>query len=229
MSSQGTTTTPKFPKFAKDSMRKINRYARDMYESDSTAFLPELNKWTTQGLEQRAGIAAGGNSITNPGLQEASKILSGGYLDVTQDPNYQRSINSALGAASDRFAGSGRVGSGAYAGALGDAAAGVAAQMYDQERSRQMQTLGMLPQLTASQYADSGYLEDAGRAMDEDTMARFDWPYARLDRLANTVYGSPATQIPGQTSSRPLGSAQNILAGTLGALKPLSNSSSGGY
>lgn len=219
MSGQQANTSPKFPRFAKTHLKRINRESRSLFDDPSTAYLPELNEWTTAGLENQAGIAGGGNSIVNPGLSEASKILGGGYLDVTQDPRYQRSINEAMGMASDRFAGSGRVGSGAYAGALGDAATGVAAQMYDQERGRQMQTLGMLPQLVSSQYADSAALQDAGRAMDEDTMARFDWPYARLDRYANTIYGSPATQIPGQKSSSPF----NYGAAAASFLKPLGN------
>lgn len=203
MSAAKTSTSPSFPKFAKDKMKNIARDARSLYESSSTEFLPELNKFTTAGLDARASIAGGGNSIANPALGEARKILEGGYLDVTSDPRFQRNINEALGATAGRFANSGRTGSGAYAGAMSDAATGVAAQMYDVERQRQMQTLGMTPQLIAGQYADSAALEDAGRAYDEDTMARFDWPYARLDRYANTLYGSPASQIPGQKSSTP--------------------------
>lgn len=203
MSGQQSTTLPKFPKWMKRPMREIAGEATNLFRDPSTELLPQLNAWTTQGLEQRAGIAGSGQSVANPGLAEASKILGGGYLDVTQDPRYERAIGEAMGRASDRFAGSGRVGSGAYAGALGDAAIGTAAQMYDQERGRQMQTLGMLPNLVSSQYADSAALEDAGRAMDQDAMDRFDWPYARLDRYANTIYGSPASQIPGQTSRTP--------------------------
>lgn len=216
MSTQQATTKPQFPGFAKKHLRRINQQAGELYRDPSTELLPDLNAYTTQGLEQRAQIAGGGNSIATPGLAEANKILSGGYLDVTQDPRYQRSINTALGMTTDRFAGSGRVGSGSYAGALGDAATGVAAQMYDQERNRQMDTMSMLPQLIAGQYADSSALEDVGRAMDEDTMARFDWPYARLDRYANTVYGSPASQIPGQRSAQPF----NWLTAVGGALSP---------
>jgi hypothetical protein len=153
-------------------------------------------------------------------MDEARKILSGGYLDVTQDPNFQRNINAALGATAGRFANSGRTGSGAYAGAMSDAATGVAAQMYDAERNRMTGTLGMLPQLTAAQYADSAALEDAGRAMDDDTMARFDWPYARLDRYANTLYGAPASQIPGQKSSTPFDWGQFGSSAALSMLNP---------
>ena len=78
-----------------------------------------------------------------------------------------------MGAASQRFAGSGRVGSGSYAGALGDAATGVAAQMYNTERNRQTDVLSMLPQLTGAQYADAaranGYdAEDVDREIAAD-------------------------------------------------------------
>lgn len=203
MSGQQSTSTPKYPGFVKRHLRGILEQSQGLYEDPTKSLLPQLNKWTTQGLENQAGIASGPNSIAAPGLAEANKILSGGYLDVTQDPNYRRAIDQALGMTSQRFAGSGRVGSGAYAGAMSDAAAGVAAQMYDQERQRQMQALSGLPDLISSQYADASALQAAGQRMDEDIMARFDWPYAQLDRYANTVYGSPQTQIPGQRSSTP--------------------------
>lgn len=215
MSGQQSTTLPQFPGFAKKHLKRINKEARGLFNDPSTEFIPGLNQYTTQGLEQRAGIASG-DSIADPALSEARKILEGGYLDVTNDPRFQRNINEALGATAGRFANSGRTGSGAYAGAMSDAATGVAAQMYDVERQRQMQTLGMTPQLIAGQYADSAALEDAGRAYDEDTMARFDWPYARLDRYANTVYGSPASQRPGQQTSTPF----NWTSAITGALSP---------
>lgn len=226
MSGKTASTSPQFPGFAKKKMQKIAREATNLYKDPTTEFLPELNARTNQGLDMRAEIAGGGNSIANPALDEARKILSGGYLDVTKDPNFQRNINEALGSTAGRFANSGRTGSGAYAGAMSDAATGVAAQMYDVERQRQMQTLGMTPQLIAGQYADSAALEDAGRAVDEDTMARFDWPYARLDRYANTIYGSPATQIPGQTSRQPFDWGNAALGTTMGLLSPLSKTGS---
>ena len=218
MSGSQTQSTPKWPTFAKERMRDIAHQAEGLYNNPSTAFLPQLNQWTTQGIGQRAAIAGGGNTIAGPALDEARKILSGGYLDATQNPAFQRNMQEAMRAASQRFAGSGRVGSGAYAGALGDAATGVAANMYNVERERQMDALSMTPQMIASQYADASALEDAGRAMDEDTMARFDWPYARLDRYASSIYGSPASQIPGTKSATPF----NWMA-ALGGLTPKIN------
>lgn len=217
MSGHQATAQPKWPGFAKQGMRFAANEAKSLYKNPATEFLPALNRWTTQGWENQANIAQGGNSIANPGLAEAGKILSGGYLDVTQDPNFQRNIQAALGATSDRFAGSGRVGSGSYAGALADSATGVAGQMYNAERNRQTNILGMLPNLIGSQYADVSALQAAGQAMDADTQARFDWPYARLDRYANTLYGSPASQIPGQRTSTPF----NWTDFALGALSPM--------
>jgi hypothetical protein len=101
---------------------------------------------------------------------------------------------------------------------MADSAAGVAAGMYDQERQRMMSTLGMIPQVSQAEYADTAMLEDAGRAYDEDTMARFDWPYAKLDRFANTIYGSPAVGTANQTSRQPF----DWTSAVIGGLKPLS-------
>lgn len=202
-STSGAASKPKWPTFTKERMRDIAHSAEDLYKSPSTQFLPALNAWTTQGIANRAGIAGSGNTIAGAGAAEGQRILNGEYLDVTQNPAFQRNMQSAMGAASQRFANSGRVGSGAYAGALGDAATGVAAGMYNVERDRQMEALGNIGALTGAQYSDAAALEDAGRAMDERKMAEFDWPYARLDRYAASIYGSPASQIAGQNSSTP--------------------------
>ena len=207
---------PKLPKWADRKLEYAADRSKMLLKDPSTEFLPQLNQWTTQGLTNRADIASSGNTVAGAGASEAQKILSGGYLDVTKDPNYQRAINEALGATTDRFAGSGRVGSGAYAGALADAATGTAAQMYDRERGRQVGVLGMLPQVAASQYLDTGMLEDSGRALDEDAMARFDWPYGRLDRFANTLYGNPAAQTPGTANTQKF----DVWSALSGALAP---------
>lgn len=202
-STSGTATKPKWPTFIKERMRNIAHSAEDLYKSPTTEFLPDLNRWTTQGLANRAAIAGSGNTVASTGAAEAQKILSGGYLDVTQNPAFQRNLSAAMGAATDRFAGSGRVGGGSYANAIADAATGTAAQMYNVERQRMADQLNNLPNTTAAQYSDSAALEDAGRGMDERKMAEFDWPYARLDRYAASIFGSPASQITGQNSSTP--------------------------
>lgn len=203
MSGKKSTTRPVFPKWAKPYLRKQAKAAWNLYNDPAHQMIPELNQWTTQGIGQRAAIA-GGPTVGRASADEAMKILGGGYLDVTNDPRFQRNIGEAMGQASQRFAGSGRVGSGAYAGALGDAATGVAAEMYDQERQRMMQTLGMAPQLIGAQYADAAALESAGSTLDADAMARFDWPYARLDRLTNTLMGgNPAFTTPGSQTKTP--------------------------
>jgi hypothetical protein len=219
MSGQKATTEAKFPKFVRQEMKYGAAQARGLYDNPGTSMIPQLSTWTQQGIGNRAALAGSGQTVAGYGSDEAMKTLSGGYLDVTQNPSFQRNMQAAMGAASGRFAGSGRVGSGAYAGAIGDAATGVAAQMYNAERDRQTGVLSMLPELTGAQYADAAMLEDAGRAVDEDAMARFDWPYARLDRYMNTIYGSPAAQNPSQQSSRNLNGANFAL----GLLHPMSS------
>jgi hypothetical protein len=211
-----SSTKPTYPGFVKKQLRNISHKSRDLYDSPLTAMIPDLDKWTLQGITRRAEIAGSPNSVARAGSDEAQRTLSGQYLDLSNNPAFQRNIGAAMGAASDRFAGSGRVGSGAYAGALGDAATGVTAQMYNAERQRQMGALGMMPQLIGANYADASSMEDAGRSVDENNMARFDWPYGRLDRYANTIYGNPASQNPGQNSTQKM----NWGSAVLGLLSP---------
>lgn len=220
MSTKVGRSTPKFPQWAKSAAREIGQDAGALYADPRTAELPALNPNTLAGINRRAQIAQSGSTVGGAAGDEAMRILRGEYLDPTKNPNFQRAMGAAMGAASSRFAGSGRVGSGAYAGALGDAATGVAGQMYDAERQRMLGTLSLTPQLIAGQYADSAALEDAGRAMDEDAMARFDWPYARLDRYANTLYANPMLQMPGTSTKQPFswgGAALGLLAPFSGA------------
>jgi hypothetical protein len=192
---------PVWPSWITDAAKETIGGARDLYHDPSTRILPGMNPYTTQGLERRAGIANSGNTLSGPIGDEARRVLNGEYLDASRNPNFQRTINAAMGAASGRFANSGRVGSGAYAGAVADSATGAAASMYDSERQRQMQALSLSPQLLASQYVDSSQLEDVGRAYDEDAMNRFNWPYERLDRYTNSVNGSAFLQNPGQNTT----------------------------
>jgi hypothetical protein len=198
----------------KPELKNIFAQSRGLYEDPRTQMIPELHQWTQQGIGRRASLAQAGGTFGQTAAEEAKRIARGDYLDVTQDPRFERSLNEAMGRASNRFVGSGRVGSGAYAGALGDAAAGVAAQLYNAERNRQMDVLSMAPQMIAAEYSDSAALEDAGRALDEDAMARFDWPYARLDRYANTIYGAAT---PGSKTKQPF----DWMAMVGGLLNPL--------
>jgi hypothetical protein len=195
MSSGGQSTKATWPKWAKQPLKRALGRAEDLFQQNDKP--PGLNPYTTQALEQRAGIARGGNTVATSSADEAMRILNGEYLDPNKNPNFQRAMASAMGAASGRFVGSGRVGSGAYAGALGDAATGVAGQMYDQERQRQLGTLAMSPQLSQAQYGDTMALEDVGRAYEDQAAQDFYWPYEKLDRFSNVVYGNPGTLNPG--------------------------------
>jgi hypothetical protein len=203
-------------------IKGMAKNARDLYRDPSTAMIPQMNPYTTQGLQLRAQQAMSGNTVAQRATQEAMKTIGGDYLDVRSNPAFSRNINEALGMTAGRFANSGRVGSGAYAGALGDAATGAAANLYNTERDRQMAALQMAPDLARTQYADAAALEDAGRAYDEDAMARFDWPYERLDRFANLIYGSPGAG--GQRTRSPI----DWTAAVTGVLSPSIGGMGGG-
>ena len=198
---QKTQTKTKFPKWLRPYIKSSASRAENLYQQMSAASPPGLNPYTVQGLESQAARAGGGDTVARGAAEEALKILRGDYLDVTKDPNYTRSIDAALGMAADRFAGSGRVGSGAYSGALSDAAAGTAAAMYDRERQRQLGTLGLVPQLSLADYGNEMALRDVGGAYEDEAYRQFIWPYEPLDRFTNVIYGNPASLHPGSTST----------------------------
>lgn len=175
-----------------------------------------------EGLAARYARATGGSDAMRGANEVTAKTLAGGYINDNPylDETYQRaadglteSFNTAvLPRLESRFAGSNRLGSGAYgaalgraAGQLGDSMAGMATDIYggnyQRERDRMDSAARFAPTLAAADYDDINQLQRVGQEREgraqqgiDDLMNRYNYtqeePTQRLERFGNFI-GSP--------------------------------------
>lgn len=198
-------TSPNVPSYIKQQAKFLTGEARGLYDNPQYNTLPGMDPATLDALSQRENMARAGTGFGDAAGGEVLKTLQGMYLSPDSNPHLRefadRAANEARSRATGAMAGSGRVGSGAYAGAIADAEFGtrnaIYAQNYDAERGRMQNALQLAPSAYGLTMADSGTLEDVGRARESETMRQYDWPYAKLDRFTNTIYGNPSFSTPG--------------------------------
>lgn len=188
-----------------------------------------------------AEIQAGGRNITdtlNGGyLSAGNPYLQGAIDNASQGAtrNFQRATNStdATFARSGAFGGSAwgqqqKDNATALSGQLGQIASGMSYQNYGDERSRQMQALGMAPTYGNQAYQDAEQLAGAGQnqyAYDQQKLDDYRdmWtdaaqsPYKQLDVLGNgiraAVGGGSTMSQTGPSAGSGSGLAQGIGAG----------------
>lgn len=224
-----TRTEPQWPPWMRPYMERAGFEANRLYDDPRFAQPPGQDPATLQSLAQRQQMAMQGGGVAQAAANEAQRTLSGGYLSPDSNPWLKAVADRAAGqagsAVASRFAGSGRVGSGAYAGALADAEMGTRAALYgdayNQERGRMGNALATAPSAYGLQYADIGQLADVGAQRELEAQRQFDWPYELLNRYASVIYGNPAASQPGSTStSKKSLSWLDIVGGVGGALMP---------
>jgi hypothetical protein len=210
-------------------MKETGSEAQRLYHDPRFATPPGQDPSTLAGLAQKQQLAMQGSPVAQAAGAESARTLSGAYLDPATNPWLKTIADRAAGeagsAVASRFAGSNRLGSGAYAGALADAEMGTRAALYgdayNQERGRMGQAVASAPAAYGLGYADSGQLEDVGAARELEAQRQFDWPYELLNRYASVIYGNPVASQPGTktTSQKGIG-WMDILGGIGGALQP---------
>lgn len=214
-------------------------------ESTVVPFAPETE--TALGLTSQRALA--GNPLTPAAQSQAYGTLTGKYLQGG-NPEYagmvERSIaplrsefqNVVMPQTNSMFAAGGRYGSpGGHQAAVGRATdqymqnvgnvtSGLAYQNYGDERSRQLQTTAMAPELAAADYQDISMLGQAGTAREQqaqaqlqDSINRYGYeqqePTRRLaDYMAMVGGGTTGGQ---STTSTQGGGGFNPVLGTLGA------------
>lgn len=196
------------------------------YYPDSTVvpFSPQ----SEQALAMTEQRALQGNPLLGVGQGAMMDSASGAYLN--SNPYFDRAVSNALDPVQQRvnsmFAGSGRLGSGANTEVmtreLGNVAANMYANNYENERTRQMAAAAMAPQMAAADYDDYGRLAGVGAAREgmaqaqlQDEVNRFNFnqtrDYDALARYMGLVGGGYGTS----SQSQPVfsNSAANFLGG----------------
>lgn len=200
---------------ASDYSKKPQQY----YPGDSVANEDPASK---AALEARYARATGGSEAMRGANEVTNKTLAGGYINDNPylDDTYKRaadglteSFNTAvLPRLDSRFAGTNRMGSGAYGAALGRAAstlgdsmAGMATDIYggnyQKERDRMDSAARFAPTLAAADYDDINQMRSVGQEREgrsqreiDDLMNRFNFGQGeegeRLAQFARLI-GSP--------------------------------------
>ena len=215
------------------------------YISGNDGVLPEAKRLFDQGpnqyytgntvadfsADQNAAFDSIRNSATNNPYSTAQNNLVTGTLngDYLGGGEYMKAYgNDVLDNVNTMFSRAGRTGSGYHAKTAAEGLGKVTAGLYDAERGRQQQTLGMLPSFNQSRYQDAQALLGIGGAQQQQAqnqinadMQRYNYnqnaDWDNLNKYANLVYGAPH----GQTQTTPLqrNTAAGVLGGALGGLQ----------
>lgn len=185
------------------------------------------------GIEARARA---GSPVQAAGSAEALKTIRGDYLDAGNPAfsammkRVSSEVTPQIGAT---FAGAGRYGSGAHAGALSsaltDTAGQLAFQNYGDERNRMGQMTAAAPQIAQGDYLDLAQLFGAGQQREakageelSDQVQRFNFeqqaPDEALRRYMSLVAGGSYGGQNVQTTSANRGTSMNDIAGGLFSL-----------
>lgn len=162
------------PAYIKPYLEYGAQEARNLYQSNLPSYYPQSTvvgfapqqEMALRGIEQRA---LAGSPITSAAQGNAADVLRGSFLSGG-NPYLQQAIQNAtqpmVDAVQSQFSAAGRLGSGANMDVLsrnvGQVAQNMAYSNYGDERARQMQVLGMAPQLAAQDYADFNALAGVG-------------------------------------------------------------------
>lgn len=180
-----------FLEYGAQEAKNLYQSALPSYYPDSTVvgFAPQ-QEMALRGMEQRA---LAGSPITAAAQQNAANVLGGSFL-MGGNPFLQQAIQNAsqptIDAVQSQFSAAGRLGSGANMDVLsrnvGQIAQNMAYSNYGDERQRQMQVLGMAPQLAAQDYADFNALAGVGDARRQQAQAELQDQVNRFNFEQNT-------------------------------------------
>jgi hypothetical protein len=220
-------------------LQQIFGLAQGAYGSTPMNFFPgqtyaNLSPETEQALQMQADRARVGSPLTTAAQSELTKTLSGGYLDPTQNPAFQKAAGDIQSKIGGYFSAAGRYGSGAMANQANEALSNLAAQTYGDERNRQVQSMLFAPTLANQDYTDASKLAEVGGVREDlaqqginEAMQRHNYaqmePWQRLGLYSNLVQGNygGTTEATSTAPRRSLGVGDALggiggLAGILG-------------
>jgi len=192
-------------------IRKEGKYAlgeaRNLYDDDTplpSQYVP-ISEQREQALGQMTNIANAG-AVSETGLDEWQKIMSGAYLDPNSNPWMQdivdRSVGSAMSGPQSGYAAGGRFGGGAMASAMANAGQATASRLwggnYNMERANMMSAMGQTGQMQQQQYADATMLGKIGMEYEQDqagqqaeALRQHQYPYSKLEQFQSYLTGNP--------------------------------------
>jgi hypothetical protein len=214
-------------------LQQVYGLAQGAYGSTPMNYFPgqtyaNLAPETEQALRMQAQRAQQGSPLTGAAQGELTKTLSGGYLDPTGNPAFQKAAGDIQSRIGGMFSSAGRYGSGAMANQANEALSNLAAQTYQGERDNMMKAGLLAPQIAQQDYFDASKLAEVGGVREDfaqqginEQMARHQYnqmePWTRLQLYNNLIQGNVGGQSESTTSlpRRSLG-AGDVLGGAAG-------------
>jgi len=204
----------------------------DQWDYYPGATVAPTDPTTTEAQNMALSMAREGSPNIDAAQAENLKTLQGGYYDSNPylDATYNRAASGVTRAFNravlpnleSRFAGAGRMDSGAYQGALGEAGRGLAGELsgmatdiyggaYQAERGRQNAAVGAAAPLAKAGYMGADVIGGVGaqrerynQAQIDEMVQRFQFeqeaPYQSIARYANLI-GSPVMTSSGRSKN----------------------------
>ena len=156
---------------------------------------------TNTALGMREARAVMGSPVTRAAQTQATRTLGGDFLDPTKNPAYGVMADDVTNRVNSAFGLAGRTGSPAHQASIARGITQGGAAMYDQERARQMQSLGLAGPVGQMDLQDSDLLAMTGAQREaqaaqqiDDLMKRFQFgetaPWQALQNYAGSLSGA---------------------------------------
>lgn len=152
----------------------------------------DLNGVQMAGLEQIANRATQGSQTVNLAEQQLQQNIQGGNTNPYLDAMVGRAQDSVRSQFNTGAVNSGSFGNSGlqeqFQRGLGDVATQMYGQAYDQDRSRQMQSIGMAQQFGNQAYTDASQLLNAGQVLQDQAQQGLDFGYQQFQEQQNDPY-----------------------------------------
>lgn len=207
---ENSVTTQNIPEELKP---LASKYAQDAIALSNTPYqafqgerFADLNSTQQAGIGAIQDRALNGSATMNNAEQALNQNITGGQTN----PYLDQMVGKAQDSVRSQF-NTGAVNSGSFGNSglqeqfqagLGDVATQMYGQAYDQDKQRQMQSIGMAQQFGNQAYTDAGQLLNAGQLQQDQAQQQADFgyqqfqeqkedPYKKLSAMAGVFQGAP--------------------------------------
>jgi len=174
-------------------------YASKAMTLGNQAFTPyssqryeDFNPTQNQAFGMIQGRAQSGDPTTQMATTALQQNIQGGQTNPFLDSMVQRAQQNVVGQANQAMAGSGSFGNSGVqeqlVKGLGDVSSQMYGQAYDQDKSRQMQSIGMAPQFGNLAYQDAAQLLNVGQMQQNQGQQGLDFNYQQFQEQQNMPY-----------------------------------------
>lgn len=201
-----TTTSTEPPEYIRPYIERGLQRAETAYTNQPLYSSMQLPDAAQTGFDSAIGAALDPR-LTDPAIDLAGRTLGGEFLGADALRNAARAeLDDVIGGTQSQFELAGRTGSPAAMNALGRGVTTALSGVYDSERARQQQAMGLAGSLEAMRYAPG--MQAAQMAMQQRGIEDryYQEPWDRLARYVGIGLGNAPAQLAGgiQTNQQPI-------------------------